>query len=1304
MRLRRLFERFDDYDDQPFDQQVWPVTIALGVVCFLAIGAIATLLDDAWMWTMLLLLPALAAAAHFALLQLDDSRLKTSLQLAALTSLSIHLLILIATSAISIFKGPEPLPIQKVVQRRSRTIEVTRRSNPFPWQKVVSQPIPEPDIKVEKQATSQTDVKPQIVPTVQSTHTRKPQLVRQNRTRKSVPRFSKTMSELKRSIINTTAQTDPVRPKPQPIAPTMEPAANRQQKSVADATGQLTSSATQPTTSSNTQTVQRKPVESSAMSEASGFTAQQPVENKAQSDQQVQQPPLPTAIAKQTDLAAAARRPTAFKKRPRDIVPLPTSAKRMTTSQTAKQPNARQSELSAAAGKVTRRPQQSDITSIAPIDSVDRKRSSTSELARSVRKETDVLTPTISTPEATSIEPKRSTSPSLIDVTVTAKDSPSRRPGSRSQAKTLKPKPTALSRSTKGTSGIGTSNNVSDATGGLATPLPRASDSAKRERELNLPNLDHLMATSRRTNQARIVASSSQPTSSLRADTTKWTLLSGARKPKEQSLESAAARVDSALAINRDRIAAAKGEASADLGKTKVVFDQASKRRSGGGMPDFGPTKTELTKRSSETADVLPSLMAAVSIETASTASRNSQPTRSDELRPDELAKMETHRGGEALETMDFVSAIISSAKSDSGENPFARLFSDQRSDRTLAGDPISRLIEEILEEELEKLAAGNRKTSISQALLVDSQAEPVFTDSQKNRSAIDETETGDANLLSDSLMGKIARRTIAPSSALGTATTKLMMTAATSLPLIQPSESTPADRVKPKGNGHLADLIQAVPQSDEATAQVTPHISSLSNLATRPADAATESVADGSINVLAKEMAILEDVRTNRLVRAADFRLDLEADTGPAGLGLRPDLRTGSDSRPASQTSLQVQPVIEQQFVRRDFGGMLAVSPDVVLAKEAFRQRSPSAIKDIVEPSTEAAIHLGLEFLARNQKPDGSWALAGYDPGHPLSKRQLNSDTAATGLVLLAFQGGGYNHRQYRYASQMKQAIDWLIKHQTPDGGLYLESDRRSDQACRMYSHGIATLALTEAYGMTQDPELKGPAQKAIDYLAKTQHSSKGGWRYFASTKKRSTDTSVSGWMMMAIQSAQLADLRVDAGIKRRLTQWLDIAADPNNPSTFRYNPYAVNSQDASRVQGVKPSPSMTSVGLLMRIYSGWDKNDPRLFEGTNYLLMQQMPNMTTRKTRDTYYWYYATQVLKHVGGEQWNHWNNTLRPMLINTQQRKGDQAGSWNPYEPVPDRWGAYGGRLYVTTMNLMSLEVRHRLLPLYRKTHQ
>ena len=127
-----------------------------------------------------------------------------------------------------------------------------------------------------------------------------------------------------------------------------------------------------------------------------------------------------------------------------------------------------------------------------------------------------------------------------------------------------------------------------------------------------------------------------------------------------------------------------------------------------------------------------------------------------------------------------------------------------------------------------------------------------------------------------------------------------------------------------------------------------------------------------------------------------------------------------------------------------------------------------------------------------------------------------------------------------------------------------------------------------------------------------------------------------------------------------------------------------------------------MTAVGLLIRIYTGWEHDDPRLISGANFLVDQQLPGETL-PLRDTYYWYYATQVLKHVGGSQWQKWNDNLRPLLIRTQEKSGDNAGSWNPYAPVPDRWAPFGGRLYVTTMNLLSLEVRHRLLPLYKKTN-
>ncbi len=126
-----------------------------------------------------------------------------------------------------------------------------------------------------------------------------------------------------------------------------------------------------------------------------------------------------------------------------------------------------------------------------------------------------------------------------------------------------------------------------------------------------------------------------------------------------------------------------------------------------------------------------------------------------------------------------------------------------------------------------------------------------------------------------------------------------------------------------------------------------------------------------------------------------------------------------------------------------------------------------------------------------------------------------------------------------------------------------------------------------------------------------------------------------------------------------------------------------------------------MTSVGLLMRIYSGWERDDPRLLAGADFLLKQQLPSDSGPLTRDTYYWYYATQVLKHIDGPRWKTWNDRLRPLLTRSQEKIGELAGSWHPYKPVPDRWGQFGGRIYVTTMNLLSLEVRHRMLPLYNQ---
>lgn len=495
--------------------------------------------------------------------------------------------------------------------------------------------------------------------------------------------------------------------------------------------------------------------------------------------------------------------------------------------------------------------------------------------------------------------------------------------------------------------------------------------------------------------------------------------------------------------------------------------------------------------------------------------------------------------------------------------------------------------------------------------------------------------------------------------------------------------------------------LSTASPKESAPTATVT---------ATPTATPTADSVASPTAATLDRRTDLPNSADAISLAKPA-MQTPFDSTVGPPALTrtqpLRPALKTSNVPRvamlPDTIAMAKKRPALLERALPK-------LSADVAIPTRAFRNRvadmnaSPDVATEVTPAEstlTETTVERGLKFLASRQNEDGSWSLEGFDRDHPLAKRQLQSDAAATGLAILAFQGGGYNHVESKYSDTISRGIAWLVEHQDLRGGLYVSKDRRSDQSCRMYSHGIATLALTEAYGMTQDPKLYGPAQEAVDYIAGTQHPKKGGWRYFDTRQDRSTDTSVSGWMMMALHSASLADLRISRRTRQGMATWLSLAVAPNDPSRFRYNPFAVDRDGTARRQGIAPSPSMTSIGLLIRVYSGWSKSDPRLIRGVEYLQSQQLPSDKTRLSRDTYYWYYATQVMRHVGGEHEQRWNAALRPILIQSQERAGPLAGSWHPYEPVPDRWGVYGGRLYVTAMNLLSLEVKHRMLPIFKR---
>ena len=318
--------------------------------------------------------------------------------------------------------------------------------------------------------------------------------------------------------------------------------------------------------------------------------------------------------------------------------------------------------------------------------------------------------------------------------------------------------------------------------------------------------------------------------------------------------------------------------------------------------------------------------------------------------------------------------------------------------------------------------------------------------------------------------------------------------------------------------------------------------------------------------------------------------------------------------------------------------------------------------------PQSEAAVERGLAWLIVHQHADGGWR---FDHASaPCDNRCRNpgshdSTTAATALALLPLLGAGHSPSEGAYAEPVARGLAYLRGRMvvTPHGGDLQEGT--------MYGQGLAAIALAEAYALSGNSETGEAAQQAIDFIAAVQHPA-GGWRYFP---HQPGDTTVLGWQWMALRSGQLAGLSVPEHTLLLARRFLDrVAADDG--AAYGY-------------QLPEPERTPTAIGLLCRMYSGWQRNDPRLMRGVG-LLVAWGPSYD-----DMYFNYYATQVLHHAETPAWDAWNQRLRNHLVATQSLRGHEAGSWHfaDYHTTP------GGRLCDTALALMILEIYYRHLPLY-----
>ena len=347
-----------------------------------------------------------------------------------------------------------------------------------------------------------------------------------------------------------------------------------------------------------------------------------------------------------------------------------------------------------------------------------------------------------------------------------------------------------------------------------------------------------------------------------------------------------------------------------------------------------------------------------------------------------------------------------------------------------------------------------------------------------------------------------------------------------------------------------------------------------------------------------------------------------------------------------------------------------------------------------------EASVESALEWLAAHQQNDGGWSLHFDDSCKRCSRSgtsPTNRRTAATALALLPFLGAGYSHQtESRYKSVVERGLNFLIKN--PNGGIDGAAIQMDD--LRMYSYGLASIALCEAYAMNPTPELRKAAQKSLLTIELAQDPDYGGWNYRQDQRYRQNlaqenarvggDTSIFAWQLMALKSGKIGDLNVSQSVLYAAQDFLDLVKWDGG----RQYLYLQNGEwDVER--GIDSPKTCTAIGLLMRMYLGWKPGNIYLDDGMAQIM--RWGYKPDAKRCNLYYIYYATLALHHYGGEHWDTWNSELQEFLIQTQSRQGFESGSWY----FPDGYCDVGGRLLNTALATMVLETPYRIMPLYRK---
>ncbi|MDF1838427.1 MAG: terpene cyclase/mutase family protein [Planctomycetota bacterium] len=381
---------------------------------------------------------------------------------------------------------------------------------------------------------------------------------------------------------------------------------------------------------------------------------------------------------------------------------------------------------------------------------------------------------------------------------------------------------------------------------------------------------------------------------------------------------------------------------------------------------------------------------------------------------------------------------------------------------------------------------------------------------------------------------------------------------------------------------------------------------------------------------------------------------------------------------------------------------GILALAAGVPArlddAKDQSQGSNAPATKDNplaglqVKPGSEAPIMAsldrGLAFLAKEQARLSTGAL-------PSTSGDNHAPIGVTSLAALAWIGGGSSLTRGPYHTELTAAIDYLLASQVKDGPAVGYFSNTTDQRSQTHGHGLATLALAQAFTISprsaKGAQIKEALRLACDRIIASQGVD-GGW-YYDPKPTVQQEGSVTVALVWALRGAKDAGIFVDAAPIHRAIAYVKTLQDESGG--FMYS--------ASRP---RTSVALTAAALST-LHATGTYDGAEIDAGYDYIWR----SLTARELKlergqdvsisfPFYERLYLAQALyQHKDLKHFTRWSAAQRAVLLRTQEPDGH----W------PDeRFGASGvvvksqyGPCYATAVNCLFLTIPHSTLPIFMR---